>query len=559
MIRDTSRTDMLDCHLIANRQQMQPFNSNYTCLLAKWFLVFVLLCSVLCGRQLFAQAGLRESLEKLDRNQNGVIEPSEVTPLARPYLERITKARRMSLREPIKIDKLQETARIYYALQNGASGKTVLPEGENSVKPFGTAPNEPLVPGFGLGKVKYRYTQADLDTADKTLRRSDLNRDGLIDRAEAADAKWTHRNPFEMDLNKDNRLSRLELAQRYARRRMVDTAGAELFQKAIRVGTGIRTSSQDKDKKRSDSDWWKSGGNRFWLTSSVLSRFDTNRNGRLEVHESQDLGIPISQIDIDLDSELSRDELYAYFSKVQDEVGGSVEGVPGWFYELDENQDGQVAMSEFTTEWTTEKIEEFASYDANQDGLLTELEITQAKSVVGGSFFNEEAEVLAPRKTVISEVEVTEDFLIADLNLQLSITHSNVSYLDAYLTGPGGQRIELFTEIGGSGNHFDKTIFDDQSREPITKSKPPYEGSFIPEGLLKGQPSLNSFNGKNVQGVWQLVIRGSRNERFGILHSWGLIVKPQESSLDVTPLPESEEIGEEIEMTPTSILEENKS
>ena len=34
-----------------------------------------------------AQSGLRESLEKLDRNQNGEIDPDEITPLARPYLD----------------------------------------------------------------------------------------------------------------------------------------------------------------------------------------------------------------------------------------------------------------------------------------------------------------------------------------------------------------------------------------------------------------------------------------------------------------------------------------
>ena len=42
---------------------------------------------------LIGQAGLRDSLEKLDRNQNGYIEPDEVTPLSRPYLERILKGR----------------------------------------------------------------------------------------------------------------------------------------------------------------------------------------------------------------------------------------------------------------------------------------------------------------------------------------------------------------------------------------------------------------------------------------------------------------------------------
>ncbi|PHR89221.1 MAG: calcium sensor EFh [Blastopirellula sp.] len=562
MIRGTSRTDTLDGYTLTNSQHVQRFVRSNTCLLAKWSLVFVAVASLLTGRQLLAQGGLRESLEKLDKNQNGYIDPDEITPLARPYLERITEVRRMSLREPIRITKLQETARIYYALQNGASGKTVQPEGESSVKPFGPAYDEPIVPGFGLGKVKYPYTQADLDFADKTIRRSDRNRDGLIDRAEAADAKWTHRNPFEMDLNKDNRLSRLELAQRYARRRMVDNAGAELVKKAIRTGSGIRPTNRDDDRRESSSDWWRKGGNRYWLTSSILGRFDANRNGRLEMEEAQNLGIPTSLIDVNLDSELSRDELFAYFSKVQDELGGTTAGLPAWFYELDEDRDGQVAMAEFTTEWTAEKLQEFASYDTNDDGLLTELEMIQSKAIVGGSYFNEDAEVLAPHKTVISEIEVTEGFLIADLNIQLSITHSSVSQLDGYLTGPDGQRIELFTEIGGSGDHFDETIFDDQSREHIVKARPPFKGSFIPEGLTKRQPSLNSFNGKSVKGVWQLVIRGSRSDRFGMLHSWGLIVKPQESEPDSTttaPESEPEEIGEEVEMTSTSISKETKS
>ena len=123
----------------------------------------------------------------------------------------------------------------------------------------------------------------------------------------------------------------------------------------------------------------------------------------------------------------------------------------------------------------------------------------------------------------------------------LSITHSHTSYLDAYLTGPDGQRIELFTEVGGNDDHFDGTIFDDQSQTPITKARPPFQGSFIPEGALKRQPSLGSFNGKSVKGVWQLVVRGSRSERWGMLHSWELIVTPVDNMMD--PENESAEVS----------------
>ncbi|MBL7041248.1 MAG: proprotein convertase P-domain-containing protein [Pirellulaceae bacterium] len=494
--------------------------------------------------QLLAQAGLREALERLDKNEDGEISPDEITPLARPYLERITRERGMSVDRTNKIDKLQEAARVYYALRNGVAGKDVSPEGESSVKPFGPEPDQPLVPDFGLPEVKYPYIQADLDEADRTLRRSDRNEDGYIDRAEAIKADWTHRNPFEMDLDKDDRLSRLELGQRYARRRLLSRASGELRKKAWRTGSGIRPSRPEEEEKRDDSRWWRRGGSRYWLTATILGRFDANKNGRLESQEAQSLGIPLGQIDVDRDGELSRDELHSYLTEMQDEAGDLSEGLPGWFYELDANRDGQVAMAEFTTDWTDEKFQEFTLFDKNGDGLLTASEASQSKAMVGGSYSNQNAEVLPPRKTIISEIEVTDDYLIGDLNVRLSITHTHTSYLDAYLTGPDGQRIELFTEVGGEGDHFDETILDDQGRYPIVKARPPFKGTFLPEALIKKQPSLSHFNGKSVKGVWQLVVRCTRSERFGMLHNWGLIVRPEEGMLGSTMAVPSQEDSE---------------
>ncbi len=483
------------------------------------------------SRPLMAQSGLRESLEKLDRNQNGEIDPEEITPLARPYLERLAKSRRMSMGRSYDIERWQEAARIYFALQNGVAGERIKPDSEASVKSFVPDAETELVPEFGLPAVKFPYIQADLDEADRTLKRSDRNRDGYIDRAESERAVWTHRQPFEEDLNKDDRLSRLELAQRYARRRLLSGASDELVRKAGRVGNGIQPATRVEPKRQESSQWWRRGSE-YYLTATVLGRFDKNRNGRLEKDETVSLGFPPGKIDLNRDGELSREELHAYLLELQEEIGDLGEGLPGWFFELDENRDEQIAMVEFATEWTPEKIAEFTSYDGNGDGLLTASEVLSAKALVGGSYSNNDAEVLAPKKTVISEIEVLEDFVIGDLNLRLSITHSHTSYLDAYLTGPDGQRIELFTEVGGHDDHFDGTIFDDQSQTPITKARPPFQGSFIPEAALKRQPSLSSFNGKSVKGVWQLVVRGSRSERWGMLHSWELIVTPVDDMMD---------------------------
>ena len=513
-------------------------------------LVIVLLAmwGVLDSGRALGQAGLRDALEQLDRNGDGVIERDEITPLARPYLERITKARRMSLEQPNRIDRLQEAARIYYALKNGVSGRDVRPEAKGSVLPFGPEDKKALVPEFGLARVKFQYTQADLDEADRTMRRCDRNKDGYIDRTEAARAPWTHRNPFDDDLNKDDRLTRLELTQRYARRRLLENASDELVRKSRRVGNGIRRSKEENEERKDQSQWWRRGGSDFWLTATLMGRFDSNRNGRLEKEESEGLNVPVVQVDTDRDGEISREELFNYVKERQAEASGGVEGLPGWFYELDGNRDGQVAMEEFATEWSREKLREFTALDVNGDGLLTVSEVINSKAMVGGSYRNDEAVVLAPRKTIISEIEVNEDYKVGDLNVQLSITHSHVSYLDAYLTGPDGQRIELFTAIGGTSDNFDDTIFDDQSREPITRAKPPFQGKYLPEGLVNRQPGLSHFNDKSIKGVWQLVIRGTRNERFGMLHHWALLVRPLDEMMDA-PKPEEENADETSEAT----------
>ena len=494
----------------------------------RWSLVclVILMSSTLSSKSASAQAGLRESLERLDRNQNGMIDPDEVTTLARPYLERITAARRMSLQRSNRIDQLQEAARVYYALQNGVAGERIRPEGENKIKEFGPQGDDLIVPEFGLSEYKYPYIQDDLDEADETLERGDRNRDGFIDRTEARRVPWTHYNPFDDDLDGDDRLSRLELSQRYARRRLLAGMSDELVRKARRTGNGIRPSIESNQQRSDQSQYYRRSSSRYYLTATVLSRFDKNKNGRLEANEATSLGIPFGRIDTNRDGELSRDELQAHFAALQDEAGGLDEGLPSWYFELDANRDRQISLTEFSPELTEDKLAEFTALDLNSDGLLEASEIVAASSIVGGSYANEDAEILAPRKSVISEIEVSEDYVIGDLNVMLSITHTYASHLDAFLTGPDGQRIELFTAVGGSDDHFDQTIFDDQSRYPIIKSRPPFRGTFQPEGLSKKQPGLSHFNGKSIKGVWQLVIRGTRSDRFGMLHKWSLIVKP---------------------------------
>ena len=481
----------------------------------------------------FGQAGLRESLERMDSDQNGMIDPEEVTSLSRPYLERILKGKssRAPFARPISISKIQEAARIYFALKNGVAGTPVYAEPKGTLKPFGPADDEPMVPGFGLGRVKYAYTPDDVQEAEDTIDRCDGNGDRFIDRREASRNRWTHRNPFDDDLNGDNQLSVMELAQRYARRRLLANDASELVQRAERTGGDIRPSTPAR--KRRDSDWWQEGGMDFWLTASLMTRFDNNRNGRLESDEVIQTGLPAGMIDLNRDGEIHRDELFEYVSAMQQKAGNATEGLPGWFYELDTNTDQQVSLGEFASsgDWSVARREEFERYDVNSDGLLTAEEVLQSNAVTGGSYQNTDAIVLPPKRTMISEIEVDDDFPIRKLTVQISVTHTSTAQLDAFLTGPNGERVELFTEVGGNGNNFENTIFDDKADSPVAKGKSPFEGSYRPEEVDRRQPGLAQFNGQSVKGIWQLVIRGSRSDRFGMLHSWGLTVTPEETDI----------------------------
>ena len=499
--------------------------------MSKWFVVGLLslLLAIMVSPCAYGQAGLREALERLDINQNGQIDPSEITPQARPYIERITTNQSKSWKEKeISIERLTDIARRYYYGKNGGFGRELRPEGESSIQPFGPDEDEPLIPGFGLARIKFPYTQADLDFAYRTLGSYDRNRDGFIDRREAGQArKWTHRNPFDDDLNKDERISVMELTQRYARRRLVEGMSQELEQKRERVGTDVRPAFRKPDPRRQAQRSRSSRSSSSYLAGSLMSRFDKNRNGRLELIESLNLGLPAGEVDLNQDGNLTRDELTAYLTREQEEAGELIEGLPEWFYVLDRNRDQQVSMGEYTKEWTESKFKEFTSWDRNGDGLVTVVEVMQSETVSGGSYTNKKAEMLSPRRTMISEIEVTDDYPIGDLNLQISITHSYLSFLDCYLTGPDGQRIELFAQVGGTDDHFDKTIFDDQSPTSITRARYPFTGAFQPGAVIKKQPSLSHFNGKTVKGVWQLTIRGQRSDRFGMLNGWALIAQPE--------------------------------
>ncbi|MEC9092259.1 MAG: proprotein convertase P-domain-containing protein, partial [Planctomycetota bacterium] len=393
------------------------------------------------------------------------------------------------------------------------------------LKDFELGWTQTIVPEFGIAKIKFPYTRADLNEVENTMRRCDSNRDGFIDRGEAWRNRWTHRNPFDDDANKDGKLSRLELAQRYARRRLLSTDAYQIYKKQLRNGSGVKQSVFDP-RELARQDYFKNRGVAKRLSMDLFARFDNNRDRSLNEKEAEPIGIPFVKLDLDNDGLASRSEVEEVMALFQADASGGQEGVPGWFFELDVNRDNQLEMSEFAQEWSDAKVKEFQEYDLNSDGLVTAKELVDA-SQKGGQYVSTDAQIFAPNKTLISEIEIPDNAKIANLKLYLSVTHTYLSQIDGFLIGPDGQKIALFNGVGGTDDNFQNTVFDDNAPTPITKARAPYRGAFRPQALDRKQPGLAAFRGKNSKGTWQLVIGGPRNSRFGMLHQWGLTVETQ--------------------------------
>jgi len=121
--------------------------------------------------------------------------------------------------------------------------------------------------------------------------------------------------------------------------------------------------------------------------------------------------------------------------------------------------------------------------------------------------------------TITSTLVITDSGTIADLNVKLDISHSYIKDLDVFLIGPDMTRVELFTDVGGSGDSFSDTILDDEASSPVTQGSAPFAGSYKPEG------KLSDFDGKNITGTWTLEVTDDAGGDTGTLNSWCLIVE----------------------------------
>ena len=84
------------------------------------------------------------------------------------------------------------------------------------------------------------------------------------------------------------------------------------------------------------------------------------------------------------------------------------------------------------------------------------------------------------------------------------------------MIAPDGRTVNLFTNVGGSGDNFSGTTLDDAAATAITAGTAPFSGTFQPQ-----QP-LALLNGATPNGTWTLRIVDTGPQDAGTLNSWSI-------------------------------------
>ncbi|MFO0012696.1 MAG: S8 family serine peptidase, partial [Planctomycetota bacterium] len=105
---------------------------------------------------------------------------------------------------------------------------------------------------------------------------------------------------------------------------------------------------------------------------------------------------------------------------------------------------------------------------------------------------------------------------ISELNVTINVTHTYVSDLTITLISPDGTRVPLAVEVGGGGDNFTNTIFDDSASVSINSGTAPFTGRFRPSS------PLNVLANTSPNGNWILEVEDSYTLDEGVLDNWSI-------------------------------------
>lgn len=121
---------------------------------------------------------------------------------------------------------------------------------------------------------------------------------------------------------------------------------------------------------------------------------------------------------------------------------------------------------------------------------------------------------LPVRLITIDSLYIDQHGQVLDLDVNVSINHTNDSDVTIWL-GRDGFSINLLSrQNGGEGENYINTTFDDEAELSIKEGNPPFTGSFRPE------QQLSVFDNSEIHGLWKLRILNLSSVVLGELVGW---------------------------------------
>ncbi|MCB9265303.1 MAG: choice-of-anchor L domain-containing protein [Lewinellaceae bacterium] len=148
------------------------------------------------------------------------------------------------------------------------------------------------------------------------------------------------------------------------------------------------------------------------------------------------------------------------------------------------------------------------------------------------TFYNQDPLVISPHNvTLYSDIEVfgvLPPTLGPGVIRSVCIEDLQTTWVDdlrIYLISPGGQFMELVTDIGNAGDNFIGTCFTPDATTPITSlgaADQPFTGEFAPEGVWEDLYGDDS----PVNGTWQLAVFDKFFADTPVLNRWSITFTP---------------------------------
>ncbi len=394
-------------------------------------LVALFACSAIASAQDF---NLAEYLKRKDVNSNGKLEPSEMSKNTSSYL----------VKNGFNPEKAVSISKILSKLSKDKSNKEKADKKQNrdrKVPGFGVERegSESGVARFGASSSEVKgsaakpvtYSESVKRQVDSTLGRYDRNKDGSLDKEEMGRARWGSPTPQESDTNKDGRLSRSELSNRYASR---ESAYSRSSGSRGSSSSSSRDSSRSSSSKTSSSSSWRPSSTRGSSSSSkesstskkpassssssdsrakyekyaasLIGQYDENKDGKLSSEETKKMRRPPVGADQNKDGFITKSELFDSLSGANKPASKSSSSADSrkstssdsssrssrWgsssgrssssssrsssgssrdFEKFDKNEDRQVQMHEYSAKWDDKTVKEFYEKDKNRDGVIT--------------------------------------------------------------------------------------------------------------------------------------------------------------------------------------------